>query len=130
MGLGLATIFRKVCKDRNCILFKETKKKKIENSIYKYNNKCYKFKSKAETCDYKKKIIQFKTQKIDLIKMDVETHESEVIDGFSSHLVHYKPSMIVEVIRDFTASHLQDKLSNVGYNYFYINESITLSNHC
>ena len=64
-------------------------------------------------------------QKIDLIKMDVETHESEVIDGFSSHLVHYKPSMIVEVIRDFTASHLQDKLSNVGYNYFYINESIT-----
>ena len=64
-------------------------------------------------------------QKIDLIKMDVETHESEVIDGFSSHLVHYKPSMIVEIIRDFTASHLQDKLSNLGYNYFYINESIT-----
>ena len=62
-------------------------------------------------------------QKIDLIKMDVETHESEVIDGFSSHLVHYKPSMIVEIIRDFTASHLQDKLSNLGYNYFYINES-------
>jgi len=64
-------------------------------------------------------------QKIDLIKMDVETHESEVIDGFSRHLVHYKPSMIVEVIRDFTASHLQDKLSNLGYNYFYINECIT-----
>jgi|UniRef100_A0A6C0AKU9 hypothetical protein len=59
LGLGLATIFRKVCKDRNCILFKAPEIEKIENSVYKYNNKCYKFKPKAETCDYKKKIIQF-----------------------------------------------------------------------
>ena len=59
LGLGLATLFRKVCKDRNCILFKAPEIEKIENSVYKYNNKCYKFKSKAETCDYKKKIIQF-----------------------------------------------------------------------
>ena len=59
LGFGLATLFRKVCKDRNCILFKAPEIEKIENSVYKYNNKCYKFKPKAETCDYKKKIIQF-----------------------------------------------------------------------
>ena len=59
LGFGLATLFRKVCKDRNCILFKAPEIEKIENSVYKYNDKCYKFKSKAETCDYSKKIIEF-----------------------------------------------------------------------
>ena len=31
LGLGLATLFRKVCNDRNCIIFKAPDIKKIQN---------------------------------------------------------------------------------------------------
>lgn len=57
LGLGLATMFRKVCKDRNCIVFKGPGN--IKDKIFKYNNKCYTYSSNAETCDKTKKIIPF-----------------------------------------------------------------------
>ena len=36
LGLGLATLFRKVCKDRNCIVFKAPNIQKIKNQIFLY----------------------------------------------------------------------------------------------
>jgi len=60
LGLGLATLFRKVCNDRNCIIFKAPNIEKIKNQIFKFDNKCYKFSEKIEKCDDKrKKIIPF-----------------------------------------------------------------------
>ena len=61
-------------------------------------------------------------QNIDLLKIDVETHEPEVFNGFKKHLKIYKPTMIIEIIRDYVASSLSEQLSGLGYNYFYINE--------
>ena len=43
LGLGLATLFRKVCKDRNCMVFKAPELKKIKEQIFKFQDKCYKF---------------------------------------------------------------------------------------
>ncbi len=68
-------------------------------------------------------------QNIDLIKIDVETHEPEVIEGFKEHLESFRPTMIVEIIREFTASSLQEQLSGLGYNYFYINEPFGGDDH-
>ena len=59
LGLGLATLFRKVCKDRNCIVFKAPNIKKIKNQIFKFENKCYKFIESIEKCDAQKKKIAF-----------------------------------------------------------------------
>ena len=59
LGLGLATLFRKVCKDRECIVFKAPSIDKIKNDIFKFDEKCYTFKESAQTCDDNKKIIQF-----------------------------------------------------------------------
>ena len=59
LGLGLATMFRKVCKDRNCIVFKAPGIKEIEEKTYGYNGKCYKYKHKAQTCDSIKKTVEF-----------------------------------------------------------------------
>ena len=59
LGLGLATLFRKVCKDRNCIVIKGSHFDKIQDKTFKYNDKCYKFNSEAQTCDANKKIIDF-----------------------------------------------------------------------
>ena len=59
LGLGLATLFRKVCKDRDCIIFRAPDIKKIQNQIFKCEGKCYKFSEEIERCDSNKKIVPF-----------------------------------------------------------------------
>jgi len=59
LGLGLATLFRKVCKDRDCIVFKAPDVKKIKNQIFKFQGKCYKFEENIEKCGNNKKIVEF-----------------------------------------------------------------------
>tara|TARA_B110000263_G_scaffold242812_1_gene248778 strand:+ start:599 stop:1522 length:924 start_codon:yes stop_codon:yes gene_type:complete len=59
---------------------------------------------------------------IDLMKIDVETHEPEVFEGFQDNLKDFKPTLLVEIIRDHVASYLEEQLSNLGYIFFYINE--------
>lgn len=60
LGFGLATLFRKVCKDRNCMIFKAPNIKHIQNQIFKYGNKCYKFEPNPRSCkNANKKIIPF-----------------------------------------------------------------------
>ena len=50
LGLGLATLFRKVCTDRSCIVIKGPSVKEIENKVFSLDTKCYKYKSKATSC--------------------------------------------------------------------------------
>tara|TARA_B110000495_G_C22849876_1_gene495572 strand:- start:598 stop:837 length:240 start_codon:yes stop_codon:yes gene_type:complete len=59
LGLGLATLFRKVCNDRSCMIFKAPQLKKIKGQIFKYGKKCYKFNEEIENCNNNKKIVQF-----------------------------------------------------------------------
>ena len=59
LGLGLATLFRKVCKDRDCIVFKAPNINKIHNQIFKFGEKCYTFNENIEKCNNKKKIVDF-----------------------------------------------------------------------
>ena len=57
LGLGLSTLFRKVCEGRNCFVFKHPDIEDIHKSTYQYNNKCYNFKEKAVKCNQNKKIV-------------------------------------------------------------------------
>jgi len=59
LGLGLATLFRKVCNDRNCIVFKAPNIKKIQNQIFKFQDKCYTFTESIEKCNNNRKIVNF-----------------------------------------------------------------------
>jgi hypothetical protein len=59
LGLGLATIFRKVCNERNCIIFRGPTLSKVKGQVFKYNNKCYKFNEQIEKCDETKKLVNF-----------------------------------------------------------------------
>jgi hypothetical protein len=59
LGLGLATLFRKVCNDRNCLLFKAPEPSEIKDKVFKFNKKCYKYKEEAESCSNNKKIINY-----------------------------------------------------------------------
>tara|TARA_B100000902_G_scaffold384971_1_gene425759 strand:- start:1083 stop:1322 length:240 start_codon:yes stop_codon:yes gene_type:complete len=59
LGLGLATLFRKVCKDRDCIIFRAPNLEKIKNQIFKFDGKCYKFQENIEKCNKNRKIVEF-----------------------------------------------------------------------
>jgi len=55
LGFGLATLFRTVCKGKNCIIFKAPPMDEIEDKIYKHQDKCYKFNPVTTKCDANKK---------------------------------------------------------------------------
>lgn len=60
LGFGLASLFRTVCKGKNCIIFHAPPLDQINEKIFKYENKCYKFNQESARCNNKsKKIINF-----------------------------------------------------------------------
>ena len=59
LGFGLATLFRKVCNDRSCMIFKAPQLNKIKGQVFKFGKKCYKFNEEIENCNNNKKIVQF-----------------------------------------------------------------------
>jgi hypothetical protein len=58
-GFGLATLFRKTCKDKECMKFTGPSLSEIQNQTYQYDKKCYKFNSKIVECNPNKKIVEF-----------------------------------------------------------------------
>jgi len=63
-----------------------------------------------------------KIKSIDLIKIDVETHEPEVIEGLGIFLKQFRPTFVIEIIKKDVAISLHENFSGLKYNYFYINE--------
>ena len=59
LGLGLATLFRKVCNDRSCLVFHAPHINKIKGQVFDFDGKCYTFEEKAARCDQNKKILGF-----------------------------------------------------------------------
>lgn len=49
-GLGISCLFGKVCKDRNCIIYKAPDPNIIKNNIYTYDNKCYQYDVETTKC--------------------------------------------------------------------------------
>lgn len=57
LGIGLASLFRKVCTDKNCIVFNGPIISDIDGKTYKHGDKCYKYTTHPDKCDSTKKII-------------------------------------------------------------------------
>lgn len=57
LGIGLATLFRKVCKDKNCIIFNGPVISEFDDKIYKHGEKCYKYTTVSDVCNPIKRII-------------------------------------------------------------------------
>lgn len=54
LGLGLATVFQKVCKGQNCIVMQSPDMKEINKYYYKIDSDCYKYKPYVTACDASK----------------------------------------------------------------------------
>ena len=57
LGLGIATLFRKACNSKNCLVFKAPPMDKVDKQVFKYNDKCYTFNKSMQSCDKNKKIV-------------------------------------------------------------------------
>ena len=64
--------------------------------------------------------------RIDLMKIDVETHEPEVLDGFRAHLDQFHPDMLIEVLDAGIAARLNGILAGRDYLYYDIDETAGL----
>ena len=63
LGFGLATIFRKMCKGDNCVIFYAPPLDEIENKIFKQDGKCYQYSLVSTKCDSSKRSVIMEPKK-------------------------------------------------------------------
>ena len=51
LGLGLASLFRQVCKGSQCIIVKGPRSDEIKNNFYKIDDDCYKYSQSVVECE-------------------------------------------------------------------------------
>ena len=78
LGFGLASLFRAVCKEKNCVIFHAPPLEEIKDKIYSYDNKCYKYVATQTKCDANKKIVDFNEIPMDLAYEFFGAHESVI----------------------------------------------------
>jgi hypothetical protein len=59
LGFGLASLFRTVCKDHNCLTFYAPPLDEFKDKIYKNKGKCIKYVPVATKCSINAKTITF-----------------------------------------------------------------------
>lgn len=63
-----------------------------------------------------------KIERVDLIKIDVETHEPEVLEGMGEYLDQFKPDLLIEIWDKDCAIKLNILFKDKGYLYFDIDD--------
>lgn len=58
LGIGLATLFRAVCKGKNCRILAAPPMEELEDQIYKFDEKCYKMEKNAIQCDKNRQTVK------------------------------------------------------------------------
>lgn len=79
--------------------------------------------TKIQTITLDDFVKQKSLDRIDLMKIDVETHEAEVLEGFKNNLLKFKPTMLIEILNDKVAQNIGELIKDCGYLYFNINEN-------
>ena len=59
LGIGISTLFRKVCKDRNCLTFYAPPLDEFKEKIYKNRGKCVKYVPVPTKCSLNAKTVTF-----------------------------------------------------------------------
>ena len=59
LGMGLASLFKRACRERNCLKFVAPPFEKIDKQVFQYNDKCYVYEQSSESCSPSKKIVPF-----------------------------------------------------------------------
>jgi FkbM family methyltransferase len=59
---------------------------------------------------------------VDLVKIDVETHEPEVLSGFTQGLTQCRPALLIEILNEDVGKRVEAIVQKLGYRYFNIDE--------
>jgi hypothetical protein len=59
LGFGFASLFRTVCKDKKCLIFRAAPLEEFNEKIYKNGDKCVKYTPIATKCSLNAKTIYF-----------------------------------------------------------------------
>lgn len=60
---------------------------------------------------------------LDLLKIDVETHEAEVLEGLGRFLQVYEPTLLIEVLNEDVANGIAELISGINYEFYNIDEN-------
>ena len=60
LGFGLASLFRTVCKGKNCLVFNAPHLDQIQDKIYKSGEKCVKYSHMPTKCNSNVKTVTFR----------------------------------------------------------------------
>jgi len=64
-----------------------------------------------------------KIKSVDLIKIDVESHEPEVLEGYAKYLDSHRPIFIMEIHNEIIGKRIQKQFENKEYNFLHIHET-------
>jgi len=59
---------------------------------------------------------------IDLMKIDVELHEPEVMEGFAEYFEKFKPVLLIEILNEEIAQKLNNYFDSEAYSFYNIDE--------
>jgi len=74
------------------------------------------------TCRLDHFIEQHQIKKIDLMKIDVETHEPEVLEGMGKYLKEMRPNMLIEIQTSEIGEKIEKLIEGIGYVFYNIHE--------
>lgn len=80
------------------------------------------FPTSIETVRLDSTIEREQLNRIDLMKIDVETHEPEVMQGFGKYLDKCRPTILIEILNDEIGSQVEEIVKGKGYLYFNIDD--------
>jgi FkbM family methyltransferase len=61
-------------------------------------------------------------EKVDLIKIDVETHEFEVLQGYGDLLLRHRPAIVLEIQDEQLGQRVGSLFLNAGYHFYHVDE--------
>lgn len=80
------------------------------------------FKIDIQTITLNDYIGQQQIESIDLMKIDVETHEPEVMEGFMENFLRFKPILLIEILNDEVAGKLNQYFAPADFDFYNIDE--------
>jgi FkbM family methyltransferase len=75
-----------------------------------------------EKTDFVTFVESIELKKVDLLKIDVEYHEVEVLEGMRNYIEKWKPDMLIEIVDDETADKINKMIDGLNYKFFDIND--------
>lgn len=87
LGLGLATLFRRICTEGDCIHFHGVVLGEVQDKVYKHDEHCYKYIPSTSKCNYEvKRVLDVHDKGMDTM----ETMETLKGEGVDEGEIHWK----------------------------------------